>query len=399
MDGVLIGDLVYDEYLNIGHVTLDFTDRVLRELLELMTLDVLLLLELIARENVIAVVGRNPSFRKGIPLRVAVERGVAAYYIAYSASHKLDKENPRPHEEWRHYPESFSALTPEGQSRARACAEEYIAENILGGGHRHAPDLSGRGAWRNTTDEEASPSRIDPGNRRHHGTKRVLVAVHSFSDSPHVMGSGLFPDYYLWVKHLAGLAERTDYQWLVKPHPDQRDNLFGATERLQEAISSVPNMQLLDPSVSHRQLLGDGLDLALTMYGTIGFEMPLFGVPAITAQPTNPHQRFNYCLHPQSVEDYDRLLLDPTSWNYSIDRDEILTYVYFAYLHFGTPVAIQEIAERSLSGHHRGEGAYFQKWLRQVNDADTKAILADYSAWIDDGSYSHREFLARHGTR
>ena len=399
VDGVLIGDLVYDEYLNIGHVTVDFADRVLRELLELMTRDVLLLLELMARENVVAVVGQHLAFRKGVPLRVAVERGVAAYCIAYPGSHKLDKENPRPHEEWRHDPETVSALTPEEQSQARARAQEYIAENILGGGHRHAPDLSGRGAWRKTVDAEASPSRNDPRSRRDHDTKRILVAVHSFTDSPHVKGSGLFPDYYLWVEHLAGLAERTDYQWLVKPHPDQRDNLFGATERLQEVIAPVPNMQLLDPSVSHRQLLGDGLDLVLTMYGTIGFEMPLFGVPAITALPNNPHQRFSYCLHPQSVEDYDRLLLDPTRWNYPIDRDEILTYAYLRYLHLETPVAIQEVAKRRLSGNHKEGGAYFQEWLRQVNASDTKAILADYSAWIDDGSYSHREFLARRRPR
>lgn len=390
--GVHVGDLVYDEYLNIGHVTVDFSDPLLQKVLVQMTLDVILLVELFGRWTIAGVVSQGLAFRKGIPLRVAVALGIPAYAVAYGGTHRIDENDPEPNQEWRRYPERFASLPAEHRKKALAEAEGFIEENILRGRQRHAPDLSGRGAWQTaamSAEDAVSSARPAMAER-----PTILVAVHSFTDSPHAPGVGLFPDYLLWIEHLADVARRTDYRWFVKPHPDQRDDLFGATTKIEALIDGVPGMELLPPSVGHRELLDGGLDLALTMYGTIGFEMPLFGVPVITALPNNPHHRYGYCLHPQTVAEHDELLLDPARWRYPIERHEILEYVYCAYLDRSPSVALDEVGRRRLSGRYFEEGEYFEEWDRNVTVADTREILADYSAWIASGTYSHREFLA-----
>ena len=49
---------------------------------------------------------------------------------------------------------------------------------------------------------------------------KVLIALHNFYDSPHVFGNMLFPDFYEWLRHIVKLSKLTDYEWLVKPHPE-----------------------------------------------------------------------------------------------------------------------------------------------------------------------------------
>ena len=388
-----IGDLVYDEYLNSGHPTIVFDDPVLRQVLEEMTLDVLMLLRMMQSDKIVGVVGQGLAFRKGLPLRVAVSVGIPAYCIAFSGSYRLTALDPEPYQEWRRYPEQFAELSLSERAEALAAAEAFVEESIFGGGHRHAPDLQGRGAWR--PDPAASEPVSVPSLGRKSDRKRVLVALHSFSDSPHAPGIGLFQDYLIWVRHLVALASKTDYEWLVKPHPDQRDDAFGAAEALAAAIAGQSNMRLVSPEVGHRQLLAEGLDLVLTMYGTIGFEMPLLGVPVATALPNNPHHRYAYCLHAQTVREYDSILTNPLLWNYPIDRNEILEYVYCAYIHRAWDIELEEVSRIRLSGSHFEDGQYFAEWLKVVSETDTTRIVEDYIAWIRDESYSHREFLAR----
>ena len=48
----------------------------------------------------------------------------------------------------------------------------------------------------------------------------ILIAIHSFSDAPHVFGNNVFTDNYEWLKFIAKESKKNKkFNWLLKVHP------------------------------------------------------------------------------------------------------------------------------------------------------------------------------------
>ena len=109
----------------------------------------------------------------------------------------------------------------------------------------------------------------------------VLVATHCFFDSPHSYGFNLFPDFYEWLDYLGKLSNKKDYNWYIKLHPDY---LPGTINILNNFKNKYKKFKIVDPEISHHQLIREGIDIALTVYGTIGMEYPLLDTLVINAQ-------------------------------------------------------------------------------------------------------------------
>ena len=68
----------------------------------------------------------------------------------------------------------------------------------------------------------------------------------------HVYGKNLFNDYYEWLEYLGKLSEKTDYLWLLKPHPAEFEvnlNYF------KEYVKKYKNIQLLNTNISNSELI------------------------------------------------------------------------------------------------------------------------------------------------
>ena len=98
---------------------------------------------------------------------------------------------------------------------------------------------------------------------------KVLIATHCFFDSPHSYGFNLFSDFYEWLNFLGKLSIETNYDWYIKTHPDF---LPGNIMIIKSIIKKYPKIKLLKANISHKQLIQEGIDVALTVYGTIGCE-------------------------------------------------------------------------------------------------------------------------------
>ena len=62
--------------------------------------------------------------------------------------------------------------------------------------------------------------------------------------------------------------------------------------------------------MSHHQLIDEGIDFVLTVYGTVASELPIHGIKVINASVNNPHFYYNYCINPRSLKEYERILLN-----------------------------------------------------------------------------------------
>ncbi len=387
--GVPIGDLVYDKVVRVGHVVVDPLHPDVLRYLEQFAEHVIALDDYFDRNEVLGVVSASAAYEPGIASRVAVKRAVPAFIAGQDASIRVSTHRPRANLESMDYRSRLARLPPQRRDGLIEEARRFVSGLVDG----ESGDLttSGQRPW--ATDRAAVA--LDPAVNADRLT--VLVAVHSFYDDPHAAGVGLFPDFFTWIEHLVGLFDGSEYRWLFKLHPDQRDDRIGVRSAIETLLGPHEHALILDEGVGHPQLLASGIDLVLTVYGTIGFEYPAAGVPVLTAGPENPHRPFTYCRHADTVEEYDAFLLDPTAWAYPIQTDEILEYVAMHYLQKADyPFHDLPFVRRHLSG----SGQYFKSadfpdlWAAEATDEHTEALMEDLRAWVDSGTYDFRAFLA-----
>jgi hypothetical protein len=217
--------------------------------------------------------------------------------------------------------------------------------------------------------------------------KKILIATHCFFDSPHSYGNNVFPDFYEWLDFLGKLSEVTDYDWYIKTHPDY---LPGTMEIIEGFIAKYPRFTLLPSDASHHQIIAEGIDVALTVYGTIAFEYAALGVPVINNSLNNPHIAYDFNLHSRDVEDYRRLLLGLESLDFHIDKQQVYEY-YFMRFMYNTEDLFFDSYDTTIEklGGYSGQftPAVYDKWLEQWTPDKHQSIVSALRTYIQSGDF------------
>lgn len=386
--GAVLGDLILDKHVQRGNPVIRTEHPDVRRLIEDMTAQALALDVWFSRHEVVAAVSSGLAVSPGLPLRVALARAVPAFPTTFDFSWRLTPDRPNWSRDYESHRADFAELDATEATAAREQAERFLAQSLSSDG-RGENNLGSTSAWA----RRPLPDGILPEKAADQRT--VLVAAHSFSDSPHSIGNTLFPDFFSWLEHLVELAGRTEYEWLFKLHPDERDRYIGVQHEVERLLERHPNTRLIPADVSHWALLDRGVDLVLTIYGSIAVEYPSLGVPAIVAWPDGFISGYNFALRPTSVPEYDRLILDPKEWAYSIPRDELLEFVYSHYLKPRRPGVFQRVPAVA---RHGEDGGSFKKWTfhrfwaEEVSAEDALEVLRVHREWVRSETYSRNAF-------
>ncbi len=157
------------------------------------------------------------------------------------------------------------------------------------------------------------------------GATKVLILSHDFFDNPHAYSKLLFDDFWHWLDFLGKLSLETSHEWLIKMHPDYSNAELAC---VQEFLDLYPNIQFVDPRTSFQQLRNEGVEFALTCYGSVGHELPLLGYTVVNAG-YNPHSSYNFNVHIKSLETYKSIILElPRARIERVDEDEIFEFYY-----------------------------------------------------------------------
>lgn len=315
---VLVGDLIYDEYLRrTKRETIDFSDKhFLRIFYELISYFEEYL-RLFNKHVVNAVVASNCVYHFAIPLRLACHLQIPSFQVTSETIYRLSKKRLHAYTEFLDYSEQiveefseFQRNLPEVRARIRRRFSGEIGVDM---------PYSTKSAFDNSGD-----FKIKTGEAR----IKILVATHDFFDSPHSYGFNFYPDFYLWLEALGKISETTNYEWYVKTHPDP----IGNSELvLQELQRRFPKLQVIPAETSHHELRSHGINVALTVFGTIGWEYPALGITTINASRNNPHSCFSFSITPSTREEYERVLLDLE--NHKLESFDMNQIEKFYFLH------------------------------------------------------------------
>lgn len=154
---------------------------------------------------------------------------------------------------------------------------------------------------------------------------KVLILTHDFFDNPHGYAKMFFDDFLDWMHFLASVSLETNYEWYIKPHRDYSEKEL---EVLKSFINENDKFRMIDPETSFHQLKSEGIEFALTCYGTVGHELPLLGYNVINAS-YNPHVAFDFNLTAKSKADYEHILRHiEDNRIFEINTEEIYTFYY-----------------------------------------------------------------------
>jgi hypothetical protein len=386
---VWIGDLVYDSFLmTYKQPTIDKDSAEFKRSL-LDSIELFVFWEDYLDDNDVRAINVSHCvYNLAIPLRIAVHRNIPAFHANATHVYRLNSNNLFAYNDFIYFRERFAALPPEVQQAGIAEAQRRIERRFAGevGVDMAYSSKSAYGASRHATLLKESPR------------KKILIATHCFFDSPHSYGNNIFPDFYEWLDFLGKMTDETDYDWYIKTHPDY---LPGTRQIIDSFIAKYPKFTLLPAEASHHQIIAEGINVALTAYGTIAFEYAALGIPVINASQNNPHIAYDFNLHAKDVEDYRRLLIGLDQLEFTIDKQRVYEYYFMRYIYNTEDLFFNSYdrALEELGGYDlQFTPAFYEKWLDEWNPGKHKAIISALQSFIQSGDfrmdYTHygREF-------
>jgi hypothetical protein len=381
LDGICIGDLIYDSYLRFfSKPTIEIKNQLFKDFL-LTTICVYVFWnDYFNEHDVRAVNASHCVYVNAIPLRIAISRDIPAFVSGAVHVYRLSKKNLFDSCDFFQYRKIFKSLPLNICKLGLENAKEKIEKRFSGkiGIDMQYVSESAFGAHK-------AESILIKSNR-----PKVLIATHCFFDSPHNYGNNLFPDFYEWLNYLGQITLETDYDWYIKTHPDY---LPGSMEVINSFIEKYPKFRLLSADSSHHQIIAEGIDVALTCYGTIAFEYAALGIPVINASLNNPHIAYNFNLHPKNIDEYGEILKNIDQIDLHIDKNEVYEYYFMKNIYTTNNWLFDDYSKmiNDIGGYYNQyTSEVYKVWIQQWNSLKHSKVIEKLNAFVDNGEFRLR---------
>ncbi len=328
-----------------------------------------------ARHDVAAVIASHDCYLEfDVVCKVAFASGVAVYLPSVRGIWHVD----RPHAAWSsfaRYRDLFATLSPADQHAGRAIARRQLERRLSG---EIAVDMPYT---------KVSAFRRSGGRGtalRGTARTRVLVCTPCFTDNPHAYGGLLHVDFYEWLRHVARVAQRTDFDWYVKTHPDP----LPVTVATVDAIAAeFPRLTVIPKDTSHQEIVEAGVRYVLTPYGSVGHEYPALGVPVVNAG-YNPRAAYDFNVTPKSVEDYEACLLSLPDLRVDIVPEDLEEF-YYVHHYYTVPDDLVLPSWRQslldLSDEQRNGTAVYGYFLDRLSSERHRQIVDNIERFLESG--------------
>jgi hypothetical protein len=320
IDNILLGDLIYDTYLRFRPApTIDLKSKYL--------LFLIFKALIVHNESIncfkkhafdIVMMSYSTYILNGILARVALEKNIEVFTFGnvQEVSKKLSKEDPYQTKYSNNYKEEFSELG--NGVKLKELTRKIINEKFSG------KIISSISYMKQSSYHESLVETVDLSGF-------IVIYLHDFYDSPHIYRWMIFPDFYIWLTYTIEYFLINNIKFCIKPHPNALPDNKEIIERIK---MSYPNVHFLDSKISNLQLVKSGIIGGLTVYGTIGHELPYFDIPIVSCGD-NPHVSFSFCKTAKNIDEYENYILDMSKSKLTkINKDEILSFYYMHNLNY-----------------------------------------------------------------
>ena len=299
---------------------------------------------------------------------IAVSKSIPVYALCYKMVKATLDFCDRP--VYPYFKEMWGQLTQEEQTYGIKWAKEHISKRLRGG----TDEVFYNNKKNYTFAEQKKREKI----LRTSNHIKIVICPHIFEEDCYWCGEQIFDDnYFEWLCHLGELSEQTpSYDWYLKMHPfaQRRDMII-----IDKILQRYPKIKKIPSNISPIQLREEGIEYALTVYGTIGHEYPEIGIQVINAG-VNPHSAFDFTWNPKTKAEYDELIYNLDKLNKKKDEEGLyqfycLNYLYYNWeyinfrkLFFENPLLPMDSLELQVNGKHLGTwkyDEYMKEWTKE----------------------------------
>lgn len=324
IDGILVGDLIYDTYLRTFEApTVDLSDPRLKTIL-LNAHDIFFSCQkYLDEENVQKIIVSHAVYiQYGILARLALSKGIDVYNPLWErVLKKLSPDHFVPSPRHHLYPEIFKSLDNKISLKNEA---KQILESRLRGEVDRGIAYMEKSSF---GEQNTNAKRVFLNN----GYPKIAMMLHCFYDAPHIYRYMIFEDFYEWVELVFSTIGDMNVDFIVKPHPNAKPYNKGIIEDL---LVKHPHIRLIDKNTSNSQIISEGVELILTVYGTAAHEFSYQGINVLVAGD-HPGAEYNFVHQPTNKTEFENCLRNPRDIKINIDKSEIEEFFYMHYLYSG----------------------------------------------------------------
>jgi len=372
-----IGDLIYDEYLRFyKEPTINPENKKFQEHLNNMISLFLFWNDYFIENKVKSIVISHSVYAIAIISRIAIYKKIKTYNIGVCYAYCLDKKNNLRLSGFDKYKTDFKLIS------------KLTKKNLINYGKKELHNyLYGEKKFLISNYMYSTPFKKINIISNKKLKEKILVASHCLTDAVHAYGSFQFPDFYCWLEFLGKLSKKLDYEWIIKIHPNQYDlNL----NEMKKFVLKFPKFELLKKEMSHNEILNSYNILSvLTVYGSIGHEYPLFGVPVINASTNNPHATYNFNININSKKELKKIIFNIKKIKKPVAKklkDEIYEFYYMRHLSEYYCINNHDKIIVKL-GNNYNSSLFYKNWIEKFNIKHHNKVLRDYDNFIQSNKF------------
>jgi len=361
---IKIGDLIYDTYLKKKRLpTIDLTNHEFKSFF-IDCIKVFFYWEnFFKNNNVKAIIVSHSVYLYGMIMRIALNYNVKAFKPNFHTIYQIKEKNYSIGREFFEFKKICKKLKFK-EKKSALKKVKYQMNLMLQGKKKFGLGYSYK---KNKITKIKTNKKI-----------KVLIALHNFYDSPHVFGNMLFPDFYEWLRRIVELSKRTDYEWLVKLHPE---NTGKDIEIIKDILKDNLKIKIISNKTNQNEIIKYGINFVLTCFGSIGYEYAYRNVTVINACIKNPHAGYNFTLNPKSIKEFDKIILNLQKYKLKPNKKEILEFLYIR--RFYSSINWMNIEKKTMFNISNGFG-----WKKIIHRPEM------YTIWINEfDDYKHSKIL------
>ncbi len=387
VDDIWVGDLIYDQYLTSYEVpTVNIKSDELRKTLYEFSILYYYWKDLFSKKNVKALVVSHACYFMGLPGRIGINFDVPVYQTNIQGVYHLSKKNLFPYSEFHSYQNDFEKLDIETKNNGIADARRRL--KLIFEGSTEVDQIY----IKNSAYSQKKTSKRVLEDKKH---IKILIASHSFYDSPHGLGKILFSDFYEWLEFIGKLSNRTDYEWYIKTHPG-----IGIRDKktVDDFVSRYKKIILIPDTTSHHQLINEGINIVLTVHGSIGIEYATKNITVINASLNNPHISYDFNIHPKSKEELKDMIFNLDSYvNANLYSDDVYKCYYMRYLYHNHNIFFSDFQSlvKEMEGYYSlFSSKIYDRWINYCTPDMQIKIELNLKKFILSGEYKIKSNLS-----
>lgn len=166
--------------------------------------------------------------------------------------------------------------------------------------------------------------------------KNVVIYSHILWDANMFYGEDLYNDFEEWfIRTIKVAMENPNVNWIIKMHPanvwkGNSGNKCREEELIEENFGSLPDfMHCVKPDTDiNTYSFFKITDIAVTVRGTIGMELPCLGIPVLTAG-TGRYSGMGFTIDSNSIEEYEQHIRNIHRLQPLTDQQKVKAQLYY----------------------------------------------------------------------